>query len=388
MPSKTRIISAEGTSEDKTVKTTEWKGIRLAIWHHLQTAANQIVIKANAVDVIKINMIGPPGTGKSTLADSLAHMIHVRSMEMFKTPFAVRKFGRKQLLNFDETISKLSPTNYVMIFDDVSIFNKSSNSEKLANVKETFTEIRHKFGEQSVKIIIILNFHYTLGMDKYLRGSNFAFYTDIASNELENMQRIVGVRHTNDLLSYQKLVNQAQVNQKFDIRISQKGQPLSFIYREPFIPVLFQASNSLRLILSPKREWIDPNCIICNSAPPEKEESLAITPNAQKLATILESDFPKRIVTLAVKLKLHQNGINVFDSSVKRALIYLDKYLGANPGITLRDMANYYNFEDRKTHLAKNPDKSYWEKKSDEFNFDPFTGEKLDAKTKEDLVLS
>lgn len=388
MPHRVRVISAETGTEDKTVKTTEWNGIRLAIWHHLQTAANQIVIKANAVDVIKINMIGPPGTGKSTLADSLAHMIHKRSMEMFKTPFAVRKFGRKQLLNFDETLNKLSPANYVMIFDDVSIFNKSSNSEKLANVKETFTEIRHKFGDTSVKIIIILNFHYTLGMDKYLRGSNFAFYTDIASNELENMQRIVGVRHTNDLLSYQRLVNQAQVNQKFEIRISQKGQPLHFVYREPFIPVLFQASNSLRLILSPKREWIDPNCIVCNSAPPEKEESIVITPNAQKLASILESDFPKQVVKLAVKLKLHQNGVNVFPSNIKKAQIYLEKYLSANPGITLFDIANYYNFEDRRTHLAKNPDKSYWQKKSEDLNFDPFTGEKLDEKTKRDLLLS
>lgn len=388
MSNRIRIISAEKI-EDNAVKTTEWNGIRLAIWHHLQTAAKQIAIKANTLDFVKINMIGPQGTGKSTLADAVGHLIHKESLEEFHTPFAVRRFGRKQLMNFDETIAKLAPANYIMIFDDVSIFNKGSrNSEKLANVKETFTEIRHKFGEQSVKIIIILNFHYTLGMDKYLRGSNFAFYTDIASNELENMQRIVGIKYTRDFLSFQKLVNIAQVNNKFELRISRKGAPLEYKYRDPFIPVLFQAPHSLRLILSPTREWIDPNCVICNSSPPEKEETLTISPSAEKLAKILESEFDRRTVGLTVKLKLYQNGIDVFASNIKRCMLYLDKYLKHNSGITLFDIANYYNFEDRRTHLRKDPTKSYWEEKSRGLNYDPFTGEKLNDKEKTNSILS
>jgi len=80
-----------------------------------------------SLDVVKINLVGNPSTGKTTLAGSIAHLIHQLSMEMYKTPFAVKFFSRTELVNFEATLKTLEGMNQVLIFDDISFLQATTD---------------------------------------------------------------------------------------------------------------------------------------------------------------------------------------------------------------------------------------------------------------------
>ena len=84
--------------ENVTVRPTiiPWKDTRM-IRSHSIGATVQEILQAVAVedsqDVVNINVIGDPSSGKTTFSKCLAHLIHKRS----KIPFSVRLFKREDL---------------------------------------------------------------------------------------------------------------------------------------------------------------------------------------------------------------------------------------------------------------------------------------------------
>ncbi|MGD8431814.1 MAG: AAA family ATPase, partial [Nitrosopumilaceae archaeon] len=181
MPIVFRTIKLEPPSPKKSTipVTIEWKGERMIRNHSIRAAVEEIIKMSSSLDVVKVNIIGNPGTGKTTLAGTIAHLIHKQS----EIPYAIRVLDKDNLLNFQETLKSLSPTNYVLIFDDVSFLGANTNKKQIEIVKQAFTEIRHLEGGQDVKIIAIFNFHYTRALDKYLRQCEFSFFTSIGSSE-------------------------------------------------------------------------------------------------------------------------------------------------------------------------------------------------------------
>src|SRR2546427_1087141 len=87
--------------------TIEWKGERMIRAHSIRSAVKEIVKMANSLDVVKINIVGNPASGKTTLALTLAHLIHHIADELFHIPYAVRVFDKDDLLNFEYTLSTL-----------------------------------------------------------------------------------------------------------------------------------------------------------------------------------------------------------------------------------------------------------------------------------------
>ena len=185
-----RVIEYDSSTKGKIPVTIEWKGERMIRGHSVQSSARQIVRMVQSVDVVKINIIGDMGLGKSTFALSLSHMIHHFSEKDYKVPFAVREFTKKELLDFEHTILSLEPVNTILIFDDVSFISNSRNKSQIEEIKQRMTEIRH-LQEADVKIIIIMITHYTLALQKYLRQAQFSYFVSIGSSEMENMLKIV-----------------------------------------------------------------------------------------------------------------------------------------------------------------------------------------------------
>ena len=142
-----------------------------------------------------------------------------------------------------------------MIFDDVSFLGASANKKQIEILKKAMSEVRHLEGGIDVRIISIFNIHYSYGIDKAIRGSNFSFYTSVASNEMENMQKVLGIQNTSKIESFQKMTQQALLKKKYASPISNKKW-FVYDYRQPFAPSLFYNSVSLRVIAFPKREWI------------------------------------------------------------------------------------------------------------------------------------
>ena len=248
----------------------KWKSdVPNMIRNHSIGATVQEILQAVSVedsqDVVQINLIGDPSSGKTTLAQTLAHLIHKRS----KIPFSVRMFDKKALLNFEATLKTLEPANYVLIFDDLSFLKANASSKQIEMVKQAVTEIRHLPGGQDVKIVIIKNFHYTLGLDKYLRQNDFTYFTSVGSSEDDNMEGIVGRKYMSKVKYFKKIRNMIKIapegKKTFSYPLLRFGPPFVYTYKKPFIPLLYFNGISLRHVVSPSREWIDPICSICSA---------------------------------------------------------------------------------------------------------------------------
>jgi len=341
-----RITEYQSTGRKNRIPTTvEWKGARMIRGHSLQSSVKEIVRMVQTLDVVNINVIGNPGTGKTTFALTLSHLIHQISEKEYKVPFAIKLFTKHDLLNFKETIEKLEPVNHILIFDDVSFLQANAHKQEIEILKQAFTEIRHL--AQDVRIVTIFNFHYTLGMQKYLRQSDFAYYTSIGSSEFDNMLKIVGVHYTKLLFKFQRICANALTKGKFIFNLGSKSKFFIYEYRKPFIPLLFHNNDRLRIVVSPKREWIDPFCSACNKT---NETTMKNGIPVNEFAQDLDKKFGVGIARNAVRIKLFQNGLNVYPKSVKYALTYIDKYI-KDKLPNLQDLADYYNFTNEKTVL-------------------------------------
>jgi len=104
---KTQYVSSG--QKNKIPVTIEWKGERMIRGHSLQSSVKEIVRMVQSLDVVKVNVIGNQGTGKTTFATTLSHLIHQISEKDFKVPFAVKHFTKTELLNFEETLKNLAP---------------------------------------------------------------------------------------------------------------------------------------------------------------------------------------------------------------------------------------------------------------------------------------
>jgi hypothetical protein len=329
-----------GAKKTEVPVTIEWKGVRMVRNHSIRASVREIVTMAQSLDVVKINIVGNPGTGKTTLAMTLGHLIHKISEELYHVPFAVRVFDKEDLLNFEQTLRNLQPVNHVLIFDDVSFLGAKADKKQIEIIKQNFTEIRHLPGGQDVKIVAIFNFHYSLSFDKYLRQCNFSYYTTVGSSELENMQRIVGIKYTPHLTKFQEMVNIALTTEQFTFKLGKKGKKFTYSYRKPFIPVLFHNGHTLRFVVSPKREFIDPICSVCVQA---RQVPMKDGLSVENFAKDLSYKFGVQIARNAVRIKLFQNGINVYPRQVKRAMEYIERYM-ENKIINLQELAGYYDF--------------------------------------------
>lgn len=344
-----------GKKKEKPV-TKQWKGEWMVRNHSFTASVLEIMKMSQNSDVVKINLIGSPGTGKTTLAKSIGHLGHKIGLKRFNTPYVVKLFDKENLLNFEETLASLEPQNHILIFDDVSFLGAHASKQQIEMVKQAESEIRHLPGGQDVKIIEIKNFHYTLGVDKVLRQNDFSYFTTVGSSELENMQKIVGTKYTPLLHQFQKIRKECVINEKFTFKLSNHGKPFIYRYRDPFIPLLFHNGNTLRIVVSPSREWMDAICTICSHAKETKMKGYAST---EEFAKDLNLKFGVGVARNAVRIILQRNGMNVYPKRVRQAMEYIEKRF-ENKLYNLTDMVEYYKFDTRKTRRdALTPEEDY-----------------------------
>jgi len=329
--------------------TIEWKNTRMIRNHSIRACVREILNVNRGIDVVKINLIGTPSTGKTTLAKTLGHLIHTLS----DVPYIVKMFNREDLMDMENTIKKLQPINHVLIFDDVSWLSAGNNKQKLDQIQKTFTEIRHLEGGQDIKVIIIFNFHYNLSIPKHLRQADFFIYTSIGSSELENTQKLVGNKNTAKLLDFRRVYQESistgsaatptnsEVPATFSFRLMGRGNnKFTYTWRKPFAPALFWNNDSLRPIIFPAREWIDKICHVCSEVTEKSEE-------AQKDVKRFKSEgstlFGKGTFKQAIRIKFMIQGIYTYPKHVRQAMIWIEKYM-SHKAFNYEDLLTEFNF--------------------------------------------
>ncbi len=346
-----RVIKRTDSLPKKTGSPTiiRWKGEKMIRSNSLRACAWELLQASKIDDVVKVTLIGETGTGKTTIQQSLSHILHTMS----DVPFAVKTFTKHDLINIEETINnlKLSPSNYIIHFDDVSFLTESKKD--IEKIKQIFTVMRHIIGE-GTKIIAFFSFHYSKGLDKYLRMSSFTFYTSMKLEEIDNVQQLLRGKYNKKIEEFAEIFAKSRNGcNKFIIPLGKK-QFFSYKVKSPFTISLFTNGYSIRYVASPKREWIDPVCAICSTSDLKnvnvKEHE---TPNLDM--TEFKNDFSKKFsvgnARTAVKVKLFQNGINVFSPRVIQGMKYLDRLI-LTKTFNLEDLATAFDLSPQKGVLA------------------------------------
>lgn len=351
----------EGNSDKKKSAvplTIPWGNARMIRNHSFRAVAREILNVNRGIDVVKINVIGPPSTGKTTFLKALGHCIH----DLADVPYAVKILKREDLMDMEGTLAKLQPMNYFLGFDDVSWLSAGNNKQKLDQIQKTFTEIRHLPGGQDIKVIIGFNFHYNLSIPKHLRQADFFVYTAIGSSELENTQKLVGMKNTAKLLDFRRVYQESistglaasgdnpEIPATFSYKLPGKGNlKFTYTWRKPFAPALFWNNDTLRHIVFPTREWIDPICPVCTGSVEKTDQEKL---DVKKFKVDGLKAYGAGTFKTALRIKLMQMGTYTWNPSVKQAMSWIDEYM-KHRLFNFEDVVKEFELKDERTRRGK-----------------------------------
>lgn len=333
-------------SKDKRPTIIKWKNENMIRVHSLRATVKEILAGLQVLDVIKVGIIGEPSTGKSSLEDTLAHLIH----KMSPIPFSIRSLGEEEFMDIEKYLASLPAANYVLKFRDLSFLKGKYGSKKIEELKASITKIRHLPGGKDVKIVLIYDYHYTMGLDKYLRQANFRYFTSVGSSEKENMIDIVGKNYEGMVTEFSNTYVEMTTTEahKATFKIS-KNRFFAYSYKNPFVPVLFWNNASLRVVVFPLRTWIDPICSICSVGDnPELQSEVDL----EKFKADRDKLFGRQNYLAAVRVILYAHGIVSYSNRISQAIKDVNRTLEKKI-ISLEDMATIYELKPSNARLRK-----------------------------------
>ena len=268
---------------------TQWLGTTIAKKQSFLPTVEEIINHQVQNEVTTIGLQGREGTGKSTLSHILAHLIHegLAKKATAKTiPDEIKKkisrgydvhfFGDHELINFQATLDKLPETNRIIVFDDVSFLNGKTTKRELDHLKNVFTTIRHTNHGEDYKTVLMFCYHYSRGLDVYLRDTVVKYFTSIAAEEAKNIKSLIGGMNSKTISIFQKKYADFSKGKAISFKVggtymTKKSRIVTYRYGEPFRLGMYFNNSGIRLFLYPRVELLVPkDCQICN---PVKQQS-------------------------------------------------------------------------------------------------------------------
>jgi ABC-type dipeptide/oligopeptide/nickel transport system ATPase component len=321
----------------------DWKNTKMVRNHSIRSCVHEILQFSSRLGMVRINIIGASGSGKTSLAETIAHLSHTMS----DVPYEVKFMKKEDLVDFTATIKSLSSNNQILVFDDLSWMSADFNKKQIEQLKSQITTVRHIDDNVDRKMIVIFNTHAQKVMDKFLRIANFTFYTSCSSEEVTYLLESLGKKYNQKIELFRRLRIQSMGQGRFSFPLGKSG---SFTYKafEPFLPYLFTNGDFARFVVSPLRTWIDKDCQTCEKVVESTKE------NIDEFVNDYSKKFTKGIAKRAVELKLLQQGIATQPKRVLQAQQYIERFLNVKK-INLMELAEKYGLEERTTKLF--PDK-------------------------------
>lgn len=347
MPNIERIIPRENTNPSRKgiPVTIRWKGVKMIRSHSINAVADEIKTMNENQDLISVNVIGKQTTGKTELCRTLAHCIHSIS----KFPYSISYFGKDEILNLENTVKQLTPTNHILIFDDLSFLGAQATKKQIDMIQSVLSIIRHLEGGQDVRIILFKIFHYTKAIPPFLRQNDATFVSSVDDNEEKNLIDLLGKKNTHKIQLLKKVRKETVNGEPFTFQMG-KRNVFSYKPRDPFLPFLYSNGVQLRFIVSPLRTWIEPFCQTCTPSKQTTKTKL----NLENFVNDFSKKFTKGIAKRAIELKLLQLGINTQPKRVLQAQKYIDQFLSRKE-INIEELSLAYDLKPNVTKLF--PDK-------------------------------
>lgn len=293
----------------------KWQGVDIAAKHSLIKCVREVAEMQRSLEVTTIGILGREGTGKTTLAKVVGHILHDqllklrddaqgdvdrRSMVQIRKGYIVRIFsGETDLTRFKEILEDLPPVNRIIIFDDATFLLQSN----IKQIKHDVTKIRH-LESGDVKTVIIYNYHYSKGLDKYLRDTDFNFLTYVHGEDASNVRDKFGYTShqagtiTRYLTTWAKFSKSRRLevklrDDKLTVRQSKVMKPdgqvrfldgrgpagVTYRWSDPFRLCMFFDQSRNRIAVFPSEQWLEgySKCTVCrNVAEVRKEELIPV----------------------------------------------------------------------------------------------------------------
>lgn len=345
MPVITKLIQRQESVNKTGIPTIiSWKNAKMVRGHSVNSIAHEIMTMSENSDMISLMFIGKQGSGKTELMRTLSHLI---AHKFAKLHYNISFFGKEELLDFENTINKLTPTNQIIILDDIAFLKASASTQKMDQVQQILGYIRHLPGGKDVRIILMKAIQYSKSIPPFLRQSDMTFLSTVDDSEIKNLLDLFG-KHSSEKIALLKRLRASVVKgNDFVFPIGRKG---TFAYKakDPFLPFLVNDGERVKFIVSPLRTWIDPICQKC--APSIQTSQTKI--NLENFVNDFSKHFGKGIAKRAVELRLLLFGIHTQPKKVLQAQKFLDKVFDTTE-INLEELSLAYGLTERKTRLCK-----------------------------------
>jgi len=146
--------------------------------------------------------IGASGSGKTTCFGTLIHYLHEIGASEFGVQFGVKHLEEGTLQNIEEVFKTMPKKPTIVIADDVSNELEGLPPGRRKQVFKAITTVRHDVG---APVIFVSAIHYSKALDKPLRNVSYTVFTSISDEELNNIDQLLGYKHTNLLTQFYQL---------------------------------------------------------------------------------------------------------------------------------------------------------------------------------------
>lgn len=250
------------TADSYTQYTVNDQHHLVPIWSHPGMVANHVLNVIQHTKYFGIQVIAPPGNGKTTIAKVIAHHIHKKD-ESFD--IRLEKETDTHAFEFlDDYIKTLPKKPTIVIFDDLSGVFGRMKEEDIDKNFETLTTVRWVLDPAAGQIpfIPILTYHYSKVVEKKFRSQNgMTIMCSFGNEEKTNIDTIApkGTLGRKAILNFEKIYQTMFPHHKFSVYDSH-GYEWKYDTDKPFRAACMIAGNIGSIILTAK----DDICTKCD----------------------------------------------------------------------------------------------------------------------------
>lgn len=243
-------------SNSKYLGWIKYEDQAIAQYHNPMILVRELLGENKTKAFTSVQIIGSPGTGKTTLATFIAHETHI-----IDPSYLIFHFGKSELLRFDQVLDSL-PTdrNLILIFDDVSLAFKLISGEQKTKILQALTEARHpKLEKTDRKVIIISITHYGNALEKLVRSQgSWKIFTDMNNEEQQNFNAITKGYFKNKVDSFARIILDQFRKGEFTVNVTNHKTRTHKI-NDPFRFVMYYDNSRVRFALVPSH-----SCNLCS----------------------------------------------------------------------------------------------------------------------------
>lgn len=178
----------DGVFRGTTTYTVNGKDYEVAQYNHPTLLANKILAWLEHTYFFALSVIGPPGHGKTSVAQCVIHRLHTVYPD-----FKVVHAGEYEFTHQKEFYQSLPKYPHIIFYDDVSGAMGSLSEKEIELQFQALSTVRWildpAFGK--IPVVIILGFHYSKKVEKSIRSQlSMNIFCALGQEERTNLDTI------------------------------------------------------------------------------------------------------------------------------------------------------------------------------------------------------